>query len=173
MGFILRGIVQIIYIIMKKGSIKDLLTYQYHKFPLFLASLAFLHKISLCILRQIRQEKSDKWNDFISGFISGISIIFIRDNEYLRRLITIYMLMIGGLAVGNALAEKNKVECDPDYLAVAAFFAISIFWLLVFLLAHKDVAEDKYKLFNMVFDGYNDPNDNLFKDLLRKILQKS
>ena len=80
-GVYLRCFTTAIMLLMKRTSIMELVKDPmiFLRVPLFLGLQSFIYKIVLCILRRVRG-KDDGINSFLSGCISGLSILLYKND---------------------------------------------------------------------------------------------
>ena len=69
----------------------ELLVMDELRYPLFMGLQSLLYKLTLCILRRARA-KEDGFNAAISGFVSGLSLLLLKDPQ-IRKLFGLYTLI--------------------------------------------------------------------------------
>ncbi len=80
-GVYLRCFTTVIMLLMRRTTVMELVKDPmiFLRVPLFLGLQSFIFKIALCILRRLRG-KDDGINSFISGCLSGMSILLYRND---------------------------------------------------------------------------------------------
>ena len=163
-GLQIRALFTFIYVIFGKQKIRQISILQQLKFPLFISSFAFVLKITLCLLRKLRN-KDDGYNAFLSGFIAGFTVLM--NNDYTtRKMYALYLLSRAYAAAHTSLEQKKIIPkiCKEQhiiFLSMGNILACYIF----FCEFNSKVPLSYYGILNMLFGSFKEKNDKAILDI--------
>ena len=106
-GIKIRLAFTLLQIILRGGKLNSIKLSDQLRFPVFLASFAFVSKIIICILRRLRG-KDEGLHGFLSGFLAGLTLL-INNDKNTRKLLALYLLSRAYGATYSSLNERKLV----------------------------------------------------------------
>ncbi len=104
----------LLFTVIRKRNFKLLFKILFSKtafsFGVFAATMTFIYKAGLCLLRRLRK-KEDKYNSIVAGIMSSITIV-LEQNPAIRKLICYYFF---ANSIDSLLStmESNKIAKKP------------------------------------------------------------
>lgn len=172
-GFYARCFFAALYLLMKKTTIRELLSspLRFLGFPIFLGLQSFLFKLCLCIMRRLRQKSDDDGvNPFVSGVVSGLSFLLVSDPTF-RKLLALYMMVRAFKVFLDIQQAKGKITQQQIEKGSAVIGVALCMWFPVMYVLDFDLWPEKsWQLLSWIFQHNNQPNDRIYRDILRKRL---
>lgn len=129
---------------------------------------SFMYKICLCMIRRLRScGDDDGKNPFIAGAISGLSILLIKET-YTRGILALYMLIRSckiAADVGQAKGQIREETITNSILALGLI--MGVFFAVMYIFEHTVLQESQWQNLHWLFGLTNQPNDTIFRDILR------
>ncbi len=127
-GVYLRCFTTAIMLLMRRTSIMELIRNPmiFLRVPLFLGLQSFIYKIVLCIMRRLRG-KEDGINSFVSGCLSGLSVLIYRNDQNTKKLIALYMMIRVFRIVLDIFDSKGKVTEEGIHQGFLAWLVFMSF----------------------------------------------
>jgi hypothetical protein len=172
-GLMIRGVITLLQLLLGKAKITKLTLSGQLKFPVFLASFAFVAKIVLCFLRRLRG-KDDGINSFACGFIAGLTVL-INNDVGTRKMFALYLFARAYDATYRCLDERSLVPRLPifdkyQHLMFTVIVNLLFSWLYFFE-RNRNIPVSFYAFLNYTFTAFKGNNDHIFRDIIERKLE--
>lgn len=103
--------------------------------------------------------------------ISGLAILLLPD-PYTRALIALYSLVRAGKVLIDIQESKGRVtETHSTWSIIVLSIVLNLTFVTLYMVAPKIWAESKWQNLHWLFGFTNQPNDRIFRDILRRRLK--
>jgi hypothetical protein len=144
-GFYLRCFTTIIMLLLRRTSIIEILRNprQFLRVPFFLGLQSFIFKLSLCLIRRFRgKSDADGLNPFLSGCLSGLSIL-IFDDKHVKMLVALYMMARVIKIVLDVQESKGRVTEKEIHSGFLIAFKSMLFFFAAMYFMDSRILPDK------------------------------
>ncbi|TNV75837.1 hypothetical protein FGO68_gene4158 [Halteria grandinella] len=173
-GIKLRAIFAIIMLLLRKNTVSAILSdpINFMRFPVFLALQSFTYKLALCALRILRRKgDQDGRNPFIAGALSGLSILLIKDESF-RALLALYMFVRSARIWVDTKEAQGSITSQQINIGLLVLgIAMSMTFSGLYMMDWNIWANSKWQALHWIFGFNNQPNDRIFRDILRQRLK--
>ena len=141
----------------KRTTVKSVLSSPWSQltFATFLGLQSLIYKLLLCIIRRYRQvSDEDGINPFLAGFLSGLSILMLKDPQT-SRLLALYMAVRSIKVWADLKMQEGEYSQEGmDRAILACAFIVSTYFGCMYLLDNSFWPDSSWQAVNWIF-GFN------------------